>query len=151
MIPPQIQLSSQHLGEKDILLESEDRVEKIFPVLSECEDYKNLQENSGDLRLIKCTVNVSVNPNQECMRNNNFKAVAREIVCWEKGRKSRGSSGWGKDIKEQWTNKYMEKNIENPSWTASTLLFFPPVAGTFPAFLSLHTWTATTLRGVFPT
>lgn len=30
MIPPQIQLSSQHLGEKDILLESEDRVEKIF-------------------------------------------------------------------------------------------------------------------------
>lgn len=31
---------------KDILLETEGRVKQIGPVLSECEDYKNLQENS---------------------------------------------------------------------------------------------------------
>lgn len=58
---------------KDILLETEGRVKQIWPKLSECEDYKNLQESSGDLRLIKSTVNVFVNPKQECMRNNNFK------------------------------------------------------------------------------
>lgn len=49
-------------------------------MLLECEDYKNLQESSGDLRLIKSTVNVFVNPKQECMRNNNFKAVRRVII-----------------------------------------------------------------------
>lgn len=82
MIPPQILLSSQHLGEKNILLETEGRVKQICPVLLECEDYKNLQENSGDLRLIKSTVNVFVNPKQECMKNNNFKAVGRVVACW---------------------------------------------------------------------
>ena len=35
MIPPQIQLSSQYLGAKDILLETEARVIQIWPVLSE--------------------------------------------------------------------------------------------------------------------
>lgn len=67
---------------KDILLETEGRVKQIGPVLLECEDYKNLWENSGDLRLITSTVNVFVNPKQECMRNNYFKAVGRVIVCW---------------------------------------------------------------------
>lgn len=35
MIPPQVQHSFQHFGEKDILLETEARVIQIWPVLSE--------------------------------------------------------------------------------------------------------------------
>lgn len=35
MIPSQVQHSSQHFGEKDILLETEARVIQIWPVLSE--------------------------------------------------------------------------------------------------------------------